>query len=213
MIDPVVGDYLAALQWHPDALLQEMHDKGRAAGIPIVSDDTGLLLDLLVRMHQPRHVVEFGTAIGYSTVFMARALASDALLTSFEIDPERHREATDNLSRAGVTATLQLQLGDALQLVHALTEQIEFAFLDATKGEYGAYLEAVLERMPEGGIVVVDNALMSGTVASGSSDGHWGQDSIDGQRAFNERFVNDSRLRAMVLPIGDGVGIGVRTGD
>jgi predicted O-methyltransferase YrrM len=210
-VAPAVESYLRDLQWHPDELLAQMRAHGERDGIPLVSDQTGLLLELLVRLARPHHIVEFGTAIGYSTVFMARALQTGATLTSYEIDPERHRQASEYLGRCGATATVRIELGDARELVQRLDGSVDMAFLDATKGEYRTYLEAVLDRMPAGGLVVVDNALMSGTVATGESDGHWKQDSIESQRAFNEALIDDDRLvSAQVLPIGDGVALAIR---
>src|SRR4051812_17762714 len=89
---PTVESYLESLSWGRDELLTDMHSQALDEGIPIVSEDVGQLLDLLIRLHQPSQVVEFGTAIGYSTVYMARALSAGATLTSFEIDEQRFRD-------------------------------------------------------------------------------------------------------------------------
>lgn len=210
VVDPTVARYLEQLQWRPDELLVEMQHHARQEHIPIVSNDTGMLLDMLVRMNRPRHAIEFGTAIGYSSVFIGRALDASATLTSFEIDPVRHTQATGYLSRADIDAHVNLMLGDARTLVQTIDVGVDFAFLDAGKDEYRDYLEASLERMSAGGVIVVDNALMSGTVARGTADGHWSQDSVEGQRSFNAAFVTDERIHGMVLPIGDGVAVGIR---
>lgn len=210
IVVPAVSSYLSTLEWEHDELLQEMWEAGRRDGVPIVDTQTGQLLHLLVRMHRPKLVVEFGTAIGYSTVYMARAMDADATLVSFEIDADRHRQAGEYLSRSGAQAQLDLRLGDALELMRQLDGPVDFAFLDATKGEYGAYLELVLDRMPSGGVVAVDNALMSGAVATGVGDGSWSQQQVDAQRAFNRSLLDDPRLRASVLPVGDGLALAVR---
>jgi predicted O-methyltransferase YrrM len=207
---PKVEDYLGTLSWGRDELLEQMHAQALDAGIPIVSEDVGELLHLLVRMHRPKQIVEFGTAIGYSTVYMARALQEGANLTSFEIDSDRWQQATEYLSRAGSQGNVQLLFGDGRELVETVRE-IDFAFLDATKGEYTDYLNLVLERMPSGGVVVVDNALMSGTVAAGETDGHWSQESLSAQRDFNATFCAEGGpLQGTVLPVGDGVALGVK---
>lgn len=204
-----VESYLRELPWQQDPLAAEVREAGKDAGVPIVSDDTARLLDLLVRMSRPRNAIEFGTAIGYSTLFIARAMPQGSVFTSFEIDVERHGQATDYLSRADLSCTVRLELGDARQLVEHVQGDVDFAFLDAAKDEYGSYLDLALERMARGGVIVVDNALMSGTVAANQSDGHWGPEAIAEQRAFNQRLVSDERLHTTVLPVGDGVGIAV----
>lgn len=209
LLDPVEG-YLDALRWPADALLDEMERQARDEGIPIVSPQTGQLLSVLAAACRPTLVAEFGTAIGYSTVYIARQLSKTATLVSFEIDPERHRQAGDYLSRAGVRASVELRLGDARELVEDLEGPIDMAFLDATKEQYGEYLESTLAKMEPGGLILVDNALMSGTVARNESDGHWSASSIAAARAFNESFTSDSRITGTVLPVGDGVAVGVR---
>jgi predicted O-methyltransferase YrrM len=206
---PETAQYLLGLLPEADEITAEMRDFGRSEGVPIVHDDTGKLLELVVRMVRPRHVIEFGTAIGYSTLHIARALTPGSIVTSFEIDKDRHAQASEYLTRAGVMDRARLQLGDARELCARVTGPVDMAFLDAAKDEYGSYLDLALEHMHPGGVVLVDNALMSGTVATGESDGHWGADSIAHQREFNAAFANHPRLDGMVLAVGDGVGFGV----
>ncbi len=209
IVHPQVAAYLDGLQPATDPVLLEIRALGHEDDVPIVHDQVGAFLELLARSHRPRQVVEFGTAIGYSTAWIARGLGAGATLTSFELDEQRHATASAFLHRIDTPATIDLRLGDALQLMHDVHAPVDMAFLDATKGEYAACLDWVLEHMPEGGVVLVDNALMGGHVA-GLTGGHWSADDAAGQQAFNDRFVNDGRLHGMVLPIGDGLAFGVR---
>jgi predicted O-methyltransferase YrrM len=212
IVTDAVGSYLASLRPALGAELERIRERGHQDRVPIVHDEVGALLELLVRSRRPRRVVEFGTAIGYSTAWLARGLAAGATLTSFELDPARHDLARELLAPVATAGTLDLQLGDALELMNGVGDPVDMAFLDATKGEYSAYLEWVLAHMPEGGVVLVDNALMGGYVAGGTGgDGSWSEADLAGQRAFNERFVADPRLQGMVLPVGDGLAMGVRT--
>lgn len=208
---PGVLAYLEGLRPDLDPVLAEIRQRGSDDRVPIVHDEVGMLLELLVRSHRPRHVVEFGTAIGYSTAWMARGLRPGACLTSFELDPGRHALASDYLARVGSAGEVRLLLGDALERMHEVQGDIQLVFLDATKGEYQAYLDWALERMSEGGLALVDNALMGGHVAGAGGSGSWSEADVAGQRAFNESFVADERFAtAVVLPIGDGLGVGVR---
>jgi caffeoyl-CoA O-methyltransferase len=94
--------------------------------------------------------------------------------------------------------------------LRSLEGPFDLAFLDAAKGEYGAYLDATLPLLRPGALVLVDNVLMSGTVASGRSDGHWTDADIAGARDLNRRLIGSPDLLGTVTPVGDGVGIAVR---
>jgi caffeoyl-CoA O-methyltransferase len=129
------------------------------------------------------------------------------VLTSFEIDEARWQQATDFVDRApwGNDVEAKLILGDARTSFSAHVESLDFAFVDASKDEYGSYLDLVLDRMVPGGVIVVDNALMGGSVARDTPDPRWQPSEIASQREINERLMNDPRLRSSVLPVGDGV--------
>lgn len=204
-----VAAYLDALTSADHELLAKVRDEGHAADVPVVSDATGRLLELLIRIHDPSHVVEFGTAIGYSTLWMLRGMAPGTVLTSFEIDEVRWEQATGFVEAAswGREVETRLVLGDARASFDAHVDSLDFAFLDGTKDEYGTYLDLVLERLVPGGLIVVDNALMGGSVARQEEDPRWTEDEIASQRAINARLLSDPRLRSSVLPVGDGVAL------
>lgn len=202
-----VAEYLDAIGGADDPILAEVREAGSRDDVPIVSDATGRFLELLVRMHDPSHVVEFGTAIGYSTLWLLRGMAPGTVLTSFEIDEGRWQQATAYLDRAawGNEVETKLVLGDARESFSAQVESLDFAFVDASKDEYGSYLDLVLDNMVPGGVIVVDNALMGGSVARTDPDPRWEPAEVTSQQSINQRLMADPRLRASVLPIGDGV--------
>jgi predicted O-methyltransferase YrrM len=212
ILDPVVEAYLDAHRSTPDALLSEMEAHGARDRVPIVPPETGALLHVLARTAGATRIVEVGTAIGVSTVYLARALPADGELVSFEIDPARHAAAQGYLGRAGVTARVDLRLQDAREGLAELDEGWDLAFIDATKGEYATYFELLVPRMRPRGLIVADNALLSGTVATGEPDEIWSAQHIRDGRAFLEAFLAHPELDATVLAVGDGVAIGVKRG-
>jgi predicted O-methyltransferase YrrM len=156
-----------------------------------------------------RRVLEVGTAIGVSTLYLARALPTDGKIVSFEIDERRHAAALSYLTRAGVADRADLRLEDARDGLRTLDELFDLAFIDGVKAQYGDYLDALLPLLGSGAVLAVDNVLMSGTVAENRTDGHWTDAQIANARAFNERLLNDERLTATVTPVGDGVLVAV----
>jgi caffeoyl-CoA O-methyltransferase len=197
-------DYLEKVHPALDAVATEMLAAGRAESIPIVQMPVARLLHVVVAAVRPARVVEIGTAIGFSTLWIATALPPDGRIDT--VDPDRSR--TDRARRYWIRA----QVGDrirvvnepALRVLPRLAAGIDLAFIDAVKTEYSAYLEALLPKMRPGGVILADNLLWSGRIAAGDHDAD-----TDALRAFNETFLHHARLDATILPVGDGLGFAV----
>jgi predicted O-methyltransferase YrrM len=211
IVTDAVSDYLAGLRAASDPVLSEMEDHAARERIPIVVPETGALLHVLALSARARRIVEVGTAIGVSTLYMARALPDDGVVVSFEIDEQRHAAARDYLTRARAIDRVDLRLQDARAGLETLDGQFQMAFIDGVKAQYGEYFDMLLPRLEPGAVLAVDNVLMSGTVAEGRSDGHWSDEQIATARAFNERLLTHPDLVGTVTPVGDGVLVAVRS--
>jgi predicted O-methyltransferase YrrM len=209
IVVPEVATYLDALVPQPDPLLAEMRAHGDRDRIPIVEPVTGVLLEVLARTAGARRVVEVGTAIGVSTLHLTRAVGEGGLVVSFEVDPDRHAAARGYLQRAGLDGRADLRLEDAGSGLGSLEPGFDMAFLDGVKSDYPRHLELALGLLRRGGLLAVDNVLLSGDAAAGRSRSHWSEQNIAGMRAFNERLVSRDDLDATVIPVGDGVAIAV----
>ncbi len=207
-----VERYVEGVLPEPDDLLAEMQAHGARDGIPIVVPVTGALLGVLTAATGARRVVEVGTAIGVSTLHIARALPEGGVIVSFEIDPERHRAAVAYLERGGMAARADLRLQDAAAGLAELEGPFDMAFIDGLKQDYPGHLELVIRLLRPGGLLVVDNTLLSGTVASGRSDGQWSDAHIARMQAFNRDTVSRPELEGIVVPVGDGLLVAVRRG-
>ena len=210
IVSESVSSYLEQLRPAPDPVLAEMEAQAEREGIPIVVPGTGALLQVLALAREARRVVEVGTAIGVSTLYIARALPPDGRIVSFEVDPERHAAARAYLERAGVLDRADLRLQDAREGLETLGDEFDMAFIDGVKSQYGDYFDALLPVLRPGAVLAVDNVLMSGTVAEGHSDGHWTDDQIAGARAFNERLLDHEQLTGTLTPVGDGVLVAIK---
>jgi predicted O-methyltransferase YrrM len=210
IVTEAVDSYLGQLRQGSDPVLAEMEERGEREGIPIVVPETGALLHVLALARGARRILEVGTAIGVSTLYLARALPEGGQIVSFEIDPERHEAARGYLDRAGLLDRADLRLQDAREGLAELDGQFDMAFIDGVKTQYGEYFELLVPLLAAGAVLVVDNVLMSGTVAEGRSDGHWTEDQIAGARAFNERLLAHDELTGTLTPVGDGVLIAVK---
>ena len=211
IVTDAVRRYTEELRPAPDPVLSEMEQHAARDGIPIVVPQTGALLHVLTLACAARRVVEVGTAIGVSTLYLARALPADGKVVSFDIDEKRQNAARAYLERAGVADRCDLRLMDARDgLVELESGAYDVAFIDGTKTQYSDYFERLLPLLRKGAMLIVDNVLMGGTVAEGHSDEEWTSEQIKSARAFNERLLHSEGLTGTVTPVGDGVLIAVK---
>jgi predicted O-methyltransferase YrrM len=211
--DHRVQSYLEDLRPERDPLLAEMEALANLERIPIVEWETGRLLATLVAALRPRRVLEVGTAIGYSTLHMARELGPDGRIVTLERDPERIRRALDFWARGGVADRIELVAGDALESLERQPGPFDLVFLDAAKTEIDAYLERLEGRVAPHALLVIDNLLMSGEAALPEGlDTSWGEDSLRAARATTRALMESPEWLFSLLPVGDGVGLGARRG-
>jgi predicted O-methyltransferase YrrM len=204
--DPAVTDYLAGLEPEPDALLAEMRAHGERDRIPIVEHVTGGLLETLATATGAKRAVEVGTAIGVSTLHLSRG---GAHVTSFEVDPERYEAAKEYLKRGGFEPDLRLQ--DATEGLASLEPgSFDLGFIDGPKAGYGTHLDQIVGLLRPGGLLLVDNVLMSGGAATGEPTDQWSEESVALIRDFNADLKARDDLRATFLAVGDGVALAVR---
>jgi predicted O-methyltransferase YrrM len=208
IVSDAVGDYLSHVRPQPDPLLAEMEEQGAREGIPIVVPETGAFLHVLALASGARRVLEVGTAIGVSTLYLARAVPEDGLIVSFEINQERQRAAQRYLERAGLGDRTDLRLQDAREGLRELEGEFDFAFLDGVKAQYGDYLDGILPRLRPGGVLAVDNVLRGGRVAEAGENRSDEQAAL--MREFNQRLLEHEELTGTITPVGDGVLVAVK---
>jgi predicted O-methyltransferase YrrM len=200
--------YLAGVNRRADPVLDAIAAEGRRRDLPIVHPETGQLLQVLVAASGARRVLEIGTAIGYSTVWMARALPPDGLLITIERDRDRAAEARENFARAGVADIANIMVGDAARLIWKVSGPFDFIFQDGDKLQYEPLLDRLLDLLRPGGLLVADNALWHGEVVPGYVERpHYPREQTAALAAYNQRLATDPRVLGLVLPVGDGVSL------
>jgi caffeoyl-CoA O-methyltransferase len=208
ILEPAMTQYLSGLEPEPDPLLAEMRAHGDRDRIPIVHDVTGGLLEVLAASSGAARAVEVGTAIGVSTLHLARG---GAHVTSFEVDPERHEHAKRYLARDGRAEQVDLRLQDATEGLAGLEPQsYDLGFIDGPKAGYSTHLDQIVELLRPGGMLLADNVLMGGGAATGETTNEWSAEHIAVIREFNAGLKARADLRVTFLPVGDGVALGVR---
>jgi len=203
----------------PDDVVLAMEAEGVDGGVPIVDRPAGRLLATLA--HGRRSIVEVGTAIGYSTLWLARGMDPDGVIATIDPDAARTARARAYWRRGGVPdARIVVVNEPALDAFAAdrreLRGPFDLVFIDAIKDEYLAYVEALVPRLSPGALLVADNVLYGGLVAgrAGFRRGTPGDlRAADGLRAFDAAILADPRFQGSILPMCDGLLVAVYLGE
>jgi caffeoyl-CoA O-methyltransferase len=202
--------YLERLLPPRDPLLREIEERAAGDDVPISDPEVGRLLSILARATGARRILEVGTALGYGAIWLARG-APEARVVTIETDPQRIVEARGYLERAGVAERVEIVEGAALDVLPRLQGPFDLAYVDAVKKQYRRYLDLILPNLRVGGVVVCDNLLWKGHVAAPPDEDTEDDENADALRAFNGYLMIHPQLEAVVLPLGDGVGVATKT--
>jgi predicted O-methyltransferase YrrM len=211
-VTPVpIATYLAALRPDPHPYLATIAADGHAQGLPIVHADAGALLHGLVRLTGATRVLEIGTAVGYSGLWMASALPAGGLLISLERDPARAAAARAHFTAAGVGGTVSVMAGEATRFLHKIAGPFDVIFQDGDKHQYGPMLDRLVGLLRPGGVLVTDNLLWDGEVVEGyvAAPRH-DAESTAALRAHARQLTADARLYTTFLAVGDGLALSVK---
>lgn len=151
-------------------LLREMETYAKAHHVPIIKQEAAEVLLREVYSKRPQHILEVGTAIGYSALRMADYLADDGQITTIELSEERADTAEGYIARSPHKDKITLLRGDAADILPTLEGTYDFVFIDAAKGQYERYLDAIERRLADGAIVAADNVLFRGYVLDENAD-------------------------------------------
>ncbi len=210
--DPVTARhfaYLAARTADEGDFLRQLKQAARAEGLPEIwiSPAQASFLQVLLQAAGARRVLEVGTLAGYSAIAMARALPPDGRVDTLELLP-RHADFAERwVARSDVAGRVVVHRGPALDLLPGFPEgSCDAVFLDADKSGYPAYLREALRLLRPGGLVLVDNAFAFGQLF----DEHPTDREVSAVRAFNELMARTPGVQAVIVPLGDGMWVGVK---
>lgn len=205
--------YLEDLLPPRDELLLEMEKVALEETIPVVTPAVGNFLQLLVETSKARLILEIGTAIGYSTVYLARgAKKTGGKVHTIDMNKGRLARAVNYLQRAGLADCVEYYTENALLLLPEITGHFDLIFVDAAKGEYPRYLDLLVPLLDRGGLLVVDNVLFRGWVVPGSVYEEKYHRMVEAMRHFLERLVKLPGFKVSILPFGDGLAIARKEG-
>jgi len=201
-----VDDYLYALLPPRDEVLAEIEAEATRRKIPIVGPAVARFFQQLVLMTGAKTVFEMGSAVGYSTIWWARAVGDGGRVHYTDSDSKNAEQARRYFQRAGVADRIKIHIGDAIELLSEQKEEFDIVFNDIDKEEYPRVLRLVPPRLRKGGLFVTDNVLWSGRVAQPSPT----EASTKAILEFNRQLYKSPEFYTTILPIRDGVAVAVK---
>ncbi len=201
--------YIAERTAPEDSFLRELKTEARSAGIPPIwiSPEQASFMQILLKLRGAREVVEIGTLAGYSAITMARALPPEGKVRTIEISPLHARFAGQWIARSDVAGRIEIHRGDARAVLPRFApDSADAAFVDADKPGYPAYLKECLRIVRPGGLIMADNAFAFGEI--------FAEEPVDAEvaaiRSFNDLIAREKALHSIIVPLGDGLWIGVK---
>jgi len=185
-------------------VLAEMERYAKKRDIPIIGPAVGRMIYLLAQISGARRIFEMGSAIGYSTIWLARAAGPDAEIYYTDGDSANAKRACGYFQRAGVNERVQILIGDAVELIDSVPGEFDLIFIDVEKHQYPAALRKALPRLHNEGLLITDNVLWSGRVARRAPPK---DANTRGVQEFNRMVYSSSVLFPVIIPLRDGVAV------
>jgi len=213
IVDERMVSFINSLDTGNPSYLNELEEYARATDVPIVRTEMQSFLRFLMKMKQPKRILEVGTAIGFSALLMSEYAPKDCKITTIEKYEKRIPLAIENFKKAGKEDSITLLQGDALEILPALTEEYDFIFMDAAKGQYIHFLPDILRLLAKDGLLVSDNVLQDGDVLESRFAVTRRNRTIHSRmREYLYTLKHTEELTTAIIPLGDGVALSVKNG-
>ncbi len=211
IVDERIVTFINSLDTRNSELLETIEAEARAADVPIIRREMQSFLKVLLMMKKPKHILEVGTAVGFSALLMSTAVEEDCRITTIENYEKRIPIARGNFRRAGKDEQITLIEGDAAEVMKTLDGPYDFIFMDAAKGQYIHYLPDAMRLLSEGGVLVSDNVMQDGDVIQSRFAVERRNRTIHARmRDYLYELKHNAKLTTSIIPLGDGVAVSVK---
>jgi predicted O-methyltransferase YrrM len=209
IFNPIQFKYISSFRKESDNLLIEMEAYAQENKVPILFWQSAEFIEQIIRMLDPKRVLELGTAIAYTAIRIARELKGKSQIHTIEKSTDNISTAKRFIQKSRVGMKIKLLEGDALNIMPQLKKKYDLIFLDSDKEDYKRLFDYSMVLLKRGGVIIVDNLLWQGYAASSRVPQKY-KESTKNIREFNEIFMSQPNLKATILPIGDGLGFGIK---
>ncbi|MCM1286830.1 MAG: O-methyltransferase [Clostridium sp.] len=204
-----VSSYIKSLYRDDEGILGELYKKAVREGVPVIRTDTREFIKHELLIKKPMRLLEIGTAIGYSSLYMSLILPDGAKIETIELDEERYRQACENIRHMGKEAVISPIHGDAFDIIKGLKDNTyDMIFLDGPKGQYINYLPELIRIIKNEGVLISDNVLQEGELLESHFTVEKRNRTIhDKMREYLYKLTHEDGLHTAVIPVGDGLAV------
>jgi predicted O-methyltransferase YrrM len=202
-----ITEYIRATIKKNTGILAELEEYAAINHVPIIQPEVAALMKVIGNMKRPARILEVGTAIGYSSILFSGFLQKNGLIDTIERNEEMIELARKNIKSVGLSETINVIAGDAIEVLACLDKSYDMVFLDAAKGQYNEFLELSKRMLPSGGLLVSDNVLYKGMIATDTLVVRRKKTIVNRMRSFLKTLCEDADFETSIIPIGDGVAL------
>lgn len=203
-----VNTFLREVQPLCDGLLGDIQKEAMKNNVPIIPPEVVHLLSVILQIKKPVNILEIGTAIAFSSIFMSQYIDPNGSITTIERFDIMKAQAVINIKKVGLEKTINIIDGDAAEILPTLKGPYDVIFLDAAKAQYNIFLPECIRLLPIGGILIADDVLQNGSIAQSRFNVPRRQRTIHKRmRNFLWNISHNQQLQSSIIPIGDGVAI------
>ena len=219
-INDKIASYIDEYYLPYNCELMKLREEAEAEQVPVITRDTEMLLSNILRIKNPRRILEIGTAVGYSAICFAAVLPKTEII-SLEVREEMYRKASENIKKIGFDDRIQIRLGDGAESLKKLKEEVadleqqgfDMVFIDAAKSHYREFWDRSIPLCKNGAVIISDNILLKGRTASNEFVTNRRQMTSVRQMREYIRYITETELAdTSVMPVGDGVAFSVLRG-
>ncbi len=209
--DERIASFINSFNSDYDDTVTAIRKEAEDGGVPIIRKEAGEFIKLLLMIKKPKRILEIGTAVGFSAIFMSRFLVDGGHITTIENYEKRIVAARKNIKMAGAEDVITLLEGDANDILDELSGSYDMIFMDAAKGQYGSFFEKSVRLLKKDGILLCDNVLQDGDVLESRYAVTRRNRTIHSRmRAYLYDIKHHPELETAILNIGDGMSLSIR---
>lgn len=211
IVDERMVTFINSLETENSKILETIEKEALETFVPIIRKEMQSFMKILLTIQKPLHILEVGTAVGFSALLMSEYAPKECKITTIEKYEKRIPIAKENFRRAGKEEQITLLEGDALEILKNLEGKYDFIFMDAAKAQYINYMPEVLRLLDKGGILVSDNVLQDGDIIESRFAVERRNRTIHSRmREYLYRLKHEEQLLTSIIPLGDGVAISTK---
>lgn len=206
-----IEEYICSLDEEIPKYLQDIEKEALGDGVPIIKRPTQNLIRFIIRHANIKNILEVGTAVGFSSIFMTEYMGADSKVTTIENMESRIIKAHENIKKSGKESQIHVIEGDATIELSKIKGSFDMIFIDAAKGQYNNYFHDIISKLKKGGILVSDNVLQDGDIVNSRYAVTRRNRTIHSRmREYLYMITHNEEVDTIILPVGDGVTISIK---